>query len=161
MRSRDPGLHDQGTWRTFLRVGGLVLLGLGIILTAIALIGFFSAFGSFGSFGSPGMPGNFWMAFLGLPLIGLGSTMLKAGYLGPASRYVAGELSPTVRDSLAYLGVGDAGACAACGAQNAGDAKFCDDCGAALRRICPACDAANAADAKFCDDCGAALSRPS
>jgi len=158
MRSRDPGLHDQGTWRTFLRVGGLVLLGLGIILTAITLIGFFSAFGSFGS---PGMPGNFWMAFLGLPLIGLGSTMLKAGYLGPASRYVAGEVSPTLRDTLGFVGVTSTALCPACGARNADDAKFCDDCGAALRRICPACNAANAADAKFCDDCGAAVSRPS
>lgn len=153
MTRPDPGLHDQGTWRTLLRVGGPILLGIGLILAAIGFIDFFSAFGSFG-----GMPRNFWMAFIGLPLMGLGTTMIKAGYLGPASRYVAGEVSPTLRDTLGFLGVGGGElVCASCGGRNAADAKFCDDCGLPLRRVCAACRAANAGDAKFCDDCGLQL----
>ncbi|CAN5299561.1 hypothetical protein BH23CHL9_BH23CHL9_12520 [soil metagenome] len=98
------------------------------------------------------------MAFIGLPLMGLGTTMIKAGYLGPASRYVAAEVSPTLRDTLGFLGLGASGlTCASCGGRNAADAKFCDDCGIPLQRVCSACNAANAGDAKFCDDCGTAL----
>jgi hypothetical protein len=154
----DPGLPDQHGWRDFFRVGGWIALGLGVILTGIAVIGFFSAFGSIGAPAPFGPPPNFWMAFLGVPLIAVGSAMLKAGYIGPAVRYVSGEVTPPLRDALGQLGIG-AGqlACAACGGRNAADAKFCDDCGAALRRTCPACNGDNAPDAKFCDDCGAAL----
>ena len=147
-----PGLHDQHRWRTLLRVGGPIVFGVGLVLAAIGFISFFSAFGSFG------MPSMFWMAFIGLPLMGLGTTMIKAGYLGPASRYVAGEVSPTLRDTLGFLGTGGGHlVCASCGGRNAADAKFCDDCGVALQRVCPTCSAVNAGDAKFCDDCGAEL----
>lgn len=154
----EPGLPDQDGWRSFLRIGGWVALGLGVVLTGIAFIGFFSAFGSFGGQPSFGPPPNFWMGFVGVPLIGVGSFMLKAGYLGAATRYVSGEVAPPLRDALGQLGIG-AGQlqCSACGGRNAADARFCDDCGAALRRTCAACNADNAADAKFCDDCGAAL----
>jgi ribosomal protein L40E len=148
----DPGLPNQPGVRGSLRIGGWIALGLGIILTAIAVIDFFSAFGSFEQ------PRNFWLGFVGLPLIAVGSWMLKAGYLGSASRYVAGEVTPTLRDTLGSLGVVDTESiCPSCGARNAADAKFCDECGTAIRRACPSCGADNAGDAKFCDACGAAL----
>ena len=158
MTRPDPGLPDQEGWRTFLRVGGIVALGLGVILTGIAIIGFFSAFSDMGAPPPFGPPPNFWMAFVGLPLIAVGSWMLKAGYIGPAVRYVSGEVTPPLRDALGQLGIGpEQVACAACGGRNAPDARFCDDCGAALRRTCPTCNGDNARDARFCDDCGAAL----
>jgi len=152
MAAPDPGLRNQESVRSLLRIGGFVALGLGILLTAIGLIDFFSAMASF----QP--PRSFWMAFIGLPLVAAGWWMLQAGYLAPASRYVAGEVSPTLRDTLGALGIGDdALACASCGGRNAPDAKFCDDCGVALRRTCAACGADNDGDATFCRDCGAAL----
>jgi ribosomal protein L40E len=152
MTAPGPGLRQQAATRSWLRVGGAVALGVGIILSAIAMLDFFAAFNSFEQ------PKNFWLAFIGLPLMAIGATALKAGYLGPASRYVAGELTPTVRDALGALGVGTtAPVCPSCGASNAADAKFCDDCGTALQRTCASCGASNAADAKFCDDCGTAL----
>ena len=152
MAAPDPGLRNQESARSLLRIGGFVAVGIGVVLTAIAFISFFSAFGSFEQ------PTNFWMGFIGLPLIAIGAWMLKAGYLGPASRYVAGEVTPTLRDSLGALGVGtDRVVCAACGGANAADARFCDDCGAALRRTCPSCSADNAGDAAFCRYCGADL----
>ena len=154
----DPGLPDQGGWRSFFRVGGWIAVGLGALLTGIALIGFFSAFGNVGATPSFGPPPNFWMAFVGAPLIGVGSWMLKAGYIGPATRYVSGEVTPTLRDALGHLGIGGGQLlCSSCGGRNAADAKFCDDCGSALRRTCSICQGDNAPDAKFCDDCGAAL----
>jgi Double zinc ribbon len=156
MAAPDPGLRNQESIRSLLRVAGLVAIGVGVVLTAIALGDFFSAMSSFRQ------PTNFWLGFIGLPLIAIGSWMLKAGYIGPASRYVAGEVTPTLRDTLGALGVGSAGVvCAACGGANAQDARFCDDCGAALRRACPSCGAENAGDAAFCSSCGSDLARAS
>jgi hypothetical protein len=154
MTRPDPSLQQQATVRTFLRVGGPVLLGIGLILTLIAFADFF------GSFNNPGlgMPQNFWMGFIGLPLLGIGAAITKAAYLGPASRYVAGEVTPTIRDTLGALGIGaSVQVCAACGAQNDSDSRFCDSCGAPLNRVCPSCGADNDADARFCDGCGTAL----
>jgi ribosomal protein L40E len=158
MPTPDPGLRDQDRVRGGLRIGGWIALGVGLVLTGIAFIDFFSAFGSFPNPGSFDGPSNFWMGFIGIPLIGVGTFMLKAGYLGTATRYVAGEVSSPLRDTLGAIGLTDARrACPACGADNDPDAKFCDACGAAMRRACPACGADNDPDAKFCDDCGTAL----
>lgn len=152
MTGGGPGLRGQERVRSGLQIGGAVALGIGLILTAIAFLDFVSAFGSFRQ------PTSFWLAFLGLPLIGIGSAMLKAGFLGPASRYVAGEVTPTLADTLGALGLGAPDrVCPSCGASNAADARFCDDCGTGLRAVCPSCGAENASDARFCDDCGAAL----
>ena len=152
MPTPDPGLRNQVSVRSVLRIGGFVAIAIGVVLTAIAMLSFFTAFGSFEQ------PTNFWMGLVGLPLIGIGFWMLQAGYVGPASRYVAGEVTPTLRDTLGALRVGSGGVvCASCGGANAPDARFCDDCGAALRRTCPSCNGDNAGDAAFCSSCGADL----
>lgn len=154
MSGRGPGLDNQDAWRSFLRIGGGVAVGIGGLLTVMALGDFFASMGTF----QP--PRNFWMAFVGLPLVAIGSGMLRAGFLGPATRYVAGEVTPVIGDTLDALGIGGAARrCASCGAENDADARFCDDCGAALRRECASCATANAPDARFCDGCGAALAQ--
>jgi class 3 adenylate cyclase/ketosteroid isomerase-like protein/tetratricopeptide (TPR) repeat protein len=52
-------------------------------------------------------------------------------------------------------------ACAACGAANEADARFCESCGAALQRSCGACGVAAASTtARFCRSCGASLDDP-
>jgi hypothetical protein len=152
MTPPDPGLRQQRGVRSILRIGGPILLGIGLLLTVGGMASFFSAFGSFA------MPTNFWMAFVGLPLIAVGAGMTKIGYLGPATRYVAGEVTPTIRDTLGALGIGSHGqTCASCGAANDAGARFCDSCGGALSAQCRSCGAANDADARFCDGCGAPL----
>jgi Double zinc ribbon len=152
MTRPDPSLRGQRSVRTFLRVGGPILLAIGLLLTIAGMVSFFSAFGSFD------MPSNFWMAFIGLPLIAVGAAMTRIGYLGPATRYVAGEVTPTIRDTLGALGITSATvACPTCGASNDADARFCDSCGKPLSARCASCGAANDPDARFCDACGAAL----
>ena len=47
--------------------------------------------------------------------------------------------------------------CAACGAENAVERRFCTGCGAPLGTICPACSFSNEASARFCGGCGAPL----
>lgn len=44
--------------------------------------------------------------------------------------------------------------CSACGHANAGDARFCGQCGAALARRCAGCGAALAPAQRFCTQCG-------
>jgi uncharacterized membrane protein len=155
MSSQPPQLRDQAAVRSGLRIGGAVVFGIGLVLTVIAFADFFGAMGSFA------MPTNFWMGFIGLPLMAVGVAMMRAGYLGAATRYVAGEVAPTVKDALSFAGIG-AGelTCAKCGGTNRADARFCDDCGAPLSVTCPSCGRANGADATFCDECGKPLTAP-
>jgi ribosomal protein L40E len=152
MSGQPPQLRDQAAVRSGLQVGGGVIFVIGLILTVISFADFFGAMGNYA------MPTNFWMAFIGLPMIGIGVAMMRAGFLGPATRYVAGEVAPTIKDALGYVGIGAQQAvCAKCGGSNRADAKFCDHCGAPLSLICPSCGHANSADATFCDECGKPL----
>src|SRR3954447_835569 len=48
-------------------------------------------------------------------------------------------------------------ACPACGAEVAGDARFCSACGASQQQSCPSCGTEQAAAAAFCSTCGLAL----
>ena len=47
--------------------------------------------------------------------------------------------------------------CSSCHVNNADDAKYCADCGAALVRTCVSCSHSNAPTARFCAQCGVAL----
>jgi ribosomal protein L40E len=152
MSGQPPELRDQDSVRSGLRVGGAIVAGIGLIFAIAGFADFFSAFGS------ESMPTHFWMAFIGLPMLGIGGRMLQVGFLGTATRYAAGEVMPTVKDSLSYVGIGSKQVtCAKCGEANSADAKFCDHCGAALSISCPSCGHANPPDATFCSDCGKPL----
>jgi class 3 adenylate cyclase len=50
--------------------------------------------------------------------------------------------------------------CPGCRHENSPGAKFCDECGAALKRRCASCGAELRSTAKFCDECGASVSVP-
>jgi class 3 adenylate cyclase len=47
--------------------------------------------------------------------------------------------------------------CASCGFENPEGAKFCIECGGAVKHSCPSCGFDNLPQAKFCADCGTAL----
>ena len=47
--------------------------------------------------------------------------------------------------------------CGSCGADNADDNRFCDECGTRLASACPTCGAPVVAGKRFCGQCGAAL----
>lgn len=51
--------------------------------------------------------------------------------------------------------------CASCGSNNPEDARYCDQCSAALLAQCSACGSSNRTNAKFCAQCGNALGVPS
>ncbi len=84
--------------RTGLQVGGPIVLGLGLIFTAVG-------FGSLlAAFGSHEMPRYFWCAFVGMPLIFVGVSMCMFGFLGAFGRFVAGESAPVAKDVFNYMG---------------------------------------------------------
>ncbi len=100
-----PALTQQGSARTTMRVGGLVLGVVALALIVTAGVDFFGAFSAdpFSSDESAGGPTKFWMFFVGLPLGALSAWMLMAGFFGVATRYVAGEALPVAKEGLEYL----------------------------------------------------------
>ncbi len=174
----DPNNKGQQQTRETLRTVGVLVTGIGVVFTAIGLISFFSAFSSFGP------PRYFWCAFIGLPLIALGTNMMRYGYMGAVGRYVAGEVAPVAKETINYLadgteetiakvsravgqGLAQSGhshptqlvRCHKCNRDNPVDAKFCSGCGAALEKTksCPGCGELNDPDARFCDNCGQSI----
>lgn len=165
----NPGHQAQ---RGALRLLGGILVVVGGIFTAIGLISFF------GAFGGGGMPTQFWCAFVGMPMLAVGTMLLKVGYLGTIARYVASETTPvgvdvvnhvvgetkdSIRDVAAAVGEGIRGrgaappqACSKCGRRNDPDAQFCDQCGAPMQseQRCPSCREINDDGARFCKSCG-------
>ena len=47
--------------------------------------------------------------------------------------------------------------CSNCGAANAAEQKYCDECGTPLAESCPTCGAGHRPGAKFCGECGTVL----
>ena len=143
-----PALAQQRGARTTFRVLGVVLVLVGLALVGTALADFFASFSSLGE----GMPTKFWMAFVGWPVLAVGIWAVMAGFMGTASRYVAGETLPVVKDGLGYLtqghGLGGIGRVAdATPTDRATAARYCTECGAAL-----------SGTARFCSGCGHAVS---
>jgi len=95
--------HDDV--RRFLRIGGPLVLALGGVL---AIVGFASFFISMAKQSGP--PALFFCAFIGLPLMFVGSVMCIFGFVGGFSRYVAAEQAPVARDTINYMGDGTEGA---------------------------------------------------
>jgi len=113
------------------------------VLLAIAVIDFFSSFNSMG-----GPPKLFFLGFIGIPMLAVGSFMVKAGYLREITEYTAEESSPAISTvaRAAREGWTDGAP------ENAADSG--------PRLFCSSCGVKNDLDAKFCDSCGAKLSRP-
>lgn len=174
MRQRqiDPR-HTEA--RNALRAIGFLVLVIGGIFLAVGVIDFFASFGSFRP------PRLFWCAFVGMPLVGIGIAMLKAGFMGAVARYQANEYAPVAKDTFNYIAdetqdgvrtvasaIGDGLrgegrktdeadlTCPDCGASNQAGSKFCDQCGGALPQdvVCPGCGESNDPDARYCDRCG-------
>jgi hypothetical protein len=86
--------------RTILCVGGPVIAGAGLVFIIVGIGSFFSAM----VVPSSGFPRFFWCAFVGIPLLFVGTVMCMAGFLGTFQRYVAGESAPVAKDVVNYMG---------------------------------------------------------
>ena len=134
---------------------GMFLMVAGGLLSAIGFISFFVAFSGGGD------PTFFWAAFIGLPMLGLGTKLAGFGFLGEISRYTSGEVAPVIKDTINHVRQGTshtAGVrCSSCGAANDENASYCDGCGKPLGQKCESCGTINEVDSKFCDECGRQL----
>ena len=150
--------------KRILKIVGPIVAAAGLILAVVGFVSFFS------SFGDDGMPSLFWCAFVGMPVfvIGLGITFTAfrreiATYHKNESAPVINEFAEDIKPAVQSVAsaVRETAAqdaiCPDCGEKNDADAKFCKNCGAALRKVCPHCGEQNDADAKFCKSCGKSL----
>ena len=151
--------------KRILKIVGPIVAAAGLILAVVGFVSFFS------SFGSGGMPSLFWCAFVGMPVfvIGLGITFTAfrreiATYhkneSAPVINEFAEDIKPAVQSvasAVRETAAAQDAICPNCGEKNDADAKFCKNCGAALRKVCPDCGEQNDADAKFCKSCGKSL----
>jgi len=90
--------------RSFLRVAGPLVAGVGLILLIVGMASFFSAFGG------SGPPRLFWCCFVGMPLLFVGGVMCKFGFMGAVARYTAAEQVPVATDAISDLAEGTQGA---------------------------------------------------
>ncbi len=151
--------------KRILKIVGPIVAAAGLILAVVGFVSFFS------SFGGDGMPSLFWCAFVGMPVfvIGLGITFTAfrreiATYhkneSAPVINEFAEDIKPAVQSvasAVRETAAAQDAICPNCGEKNDADAKFCKNCGAALRKVCPDCGEQNDADAKFCKSCGKSL----
>jgi predicted nucleic acid-binding Zn ribbon protein len=174
--------------RSILRIVGPLILIAGILLTVIGIGGFFlgmiTAFDEGPSFdGPPGEFKLFFLAFIGIPLMGIGGAITKFAFMGAVARYAASEIAPVGKDTANYMIDGTKGAigdlaqsvgsgiaagmsgqtadadkvdCPGCGKACDSGARFCSDCGTAIpgEVRCERCGEMNDPDAKFCNQCG-------
>lgn len=177
MNDRRKTIHPrQEAIRGTLRLLGPVIIAIGVLFVLVGGVDFFS------KATSGQMPTKFWCFFVGLPLLALGGTLTRFGFMGAVARYTVGEYAPVAKDTINYMADGTADAvqdlaqavgkglaaetgssgaqarirCHKCNADNDTDARFCSRCGAALSKAkeCPECNELNDPDARFCDNCG-------
>lgn len=67
-----------------LKIGGTAVLAVGLVCTIVAFVNFFTVFGN----PDAGMPKLFFLGFIGLPLIAIGTIMLVFGFHREMGRFV-------------------------------------------------------------------------
>ena len=97
-----PGHANQNQIRTAFRIGGLLVLAVGVTLTVLGFLAFVDLMTS-DEMSADGPPSRFFLAFAGLPLMAVGGWLLQAGYGGAAARFAAGELAPVAKDTIDHL----------------------------------------------------------
>ncbi|NCA67364.1 MAG: hypothetical protein EOM87_04805, partial [Clostridia bacterium] len=88
--------NDENKKKKF-KVIGFALVIIGGLLMATSMIEFFMKFGTFQ------MPRLFFLGFIGIPMLGVGSMILKFAYMGKIARYTSNEVSPVIKDTANYL----------------------------------------------------------
>lgn len=149
----NPGFARQGTARTVFRVAGVVLLVAGLALLVLGFSRFLLMTGE-DEFSAPDptvILANMGMFLGGGVIAGVGGAMVKAGFLGVATRYGAGEVAPVAKDTAAYLSDGEG---------LLGVGRTVDDAPRAAGpavpgSFCGSCGSARGAGDRFCTGCGA------
>jgi hypothetical protein len=153
-RTPAPRLGKQNQIRSFLRTAGPLVLLVGLVCVGVATASMFGAFES----SSFGPPKYFWLAFIGLPLLFVGSVMTMNGYMRELMRFQAGEAAPVAADAVNYMAneTKDAMQTVAKSAAK-GIAEGIEAGRWTKTNFCPHCGGSVTADFKFCPNCGKLL----
>ena len=93
-RLQQPG---QNSIRTALRIAGPVIFLAGLVCAIIAVVSLFASAGSFDG------PHYFWLGFIGLPLMFVGTVLCQFGFMGAVFHFIAGESAPVAADTVNYM----------------------------------------------------------
>src|SRR3954465_1482508 len=86
--------------RHALRIGGPIILAIGLIVTVVGAASIIFDSGSF-------TPDHFgWLCFVGMPLIFVGGVCTLQGYMGALARYAMRENAPVGVDTMNYMADG-------------------------------------------------------
>jgi hypothetical protein len=104
----------------------------------------------------PGSPRFFWCAFVGMPILFVGTAICMFAFLGALTRYQAAEVAPVGKDTFNYLAKSTKeGVQTVATAVGAGLSSGMAGTGQKIH--CPKCGQLGGADAKFCAKCGGKL----
>ena len=130
------------------KILGIICLVLGFITLVIGMIDFF------GVFNHGSAPQLFYLCFIGIFLISVGSFLTIFSYSKIFYRFRTRQLGSAFKDIYTNLNGVE---CPNCGKTNESGASFCNNCGEKLTKKCEYCGKENALDAKYCDGCGQKL----
>ena len=159
-----------------LRIVGGILLGVGVVCALVGFIDFALTFVN-ASNGGARFPSLFFLAMIGIPMIGLGAGLLVFSYKKEIGRYIknesvpvineaAEELKPAVKSVVSAVREGIKGdadedkkefVCPHCGKVNLDDGAFCSFCGKPMQKTCPICGAKQSGENVYCGKCGTRL----
>ena len=143
-----------------MKIAGSVLVIGGAVLTLAAFIDFFITVGTT----DKGMPKLFFLAFIGLPMLGIGAGLLAFAFRREIATYSKNESVPVINEASSEIAPAiqnvvkaaktESGVRCECGALNDADAKFCKACGKKKEKTCNNCGENNSADSAYCNNCG-------
>jgi len=138
-----PEKHLQ--MKSMFRTVGPLLLVCGIVCIIIAMVDFFTL-----DFFEE--PKYFWLGFVGMPIIFIGSIVTYAGYGQDAAKYMSREMAPVASETFNYIAEEtQEGVETVAKAVQRGKAEVVQ------AKQCPSCQTLNKVDANFCNECGASV----
>ena len=150
--------HEQLKFR--LKIVGFIMVAAGLALAIAGFVDFFKAMSN----PEKGIPKLFFLAFIGLPMLGIGAGLLTFAFRREIATYSKNESVPVINEASSEIAPAiqnvvkaaktESGVRCECGALNDADAKFCKACGKPLVKTCDNCGENNSADSAYCNNCG-------
>ena len=84
--------------KTRLKIIGFIVLAIGLACTVTCMVDFFTT-----AMNMKGMPKLFWLLFIGVPMLGIGGTLLGFAFQREIMRYTKNEAVPVINEASEEL----------------------------------------------------------
>lgn len=84
--------------KTRLKIIGFIVLAIGLACTVTGMVDFFTT-----AMNMNGMPKLFWLLFIGVPMLGIGGTLLGFAFQREIMRYTKNEAVPVINEASEEL----------------------------------------------------------